>query len=210
MNRQWAEQGYVFNLQRISRQYGGIERIVGVILYVPCLLQISYGIDWLLRHRSDEYRIRAVEYYVVAVTLLAILNWSFGPNCVVTAACSYFSASTVISLLQVVFLHRIFGEMHSTSRSLILLICNVVQIVFMYAAWYHLEINDSQVDMLFEALLVLATIGHPHGAPKIVELQIVTNFTLLVVFLNHLVSRLAPSSGVPEKGSGDASRAAKA
>jgi hypothetical protein len=195
MNRQWADQGYSSSLVRIFSEFSGIERVVGLILFAPCLLLVSYLLDGILLRRSNKCRVQAVEYYVVAVTLLTVLNWSLGPNLIVTIICSYFSVSTGITLLQVVFLHKVFGEMHSPSRSLILLICNVVQILFMYAAWYQLEATGPE-DMLFAAVLVLATIGHPEHAPKvIVELQIATDFTLLVVFLNHLVSRLGSVRG---------------
>jgi hypothetical protein len=75
------------------------------------------------------------------------------------------SASTIITLLQIVTLHRVFGEMHSATRSMMLLIVNVVQILYMYAAWYYVTTNDPGRDFLMEALYVFATIGHPDKVP---------------------------------------------
>jgi hypothetical protein len=69
---------------------------------------------------------------------------------------------------------------------------NVVQILFMYAAWYQLETTKPAQDVFLQTLSVFATIGHPEDVPPIIiELQIVTNFILLVVFLNHLFSQWA-------------------
>lgn len=171
----------------------GIEFVIGYALYLPSVLQLTFHIRKLSRWLGLEQRTWPTEGYVCICTALTILNWCLGPTLWGNIACSYFSASTLITLLQVVFLHQLFGEMHSTHRSMILLLLNVVQILFMYAAWYQLETTRPDQDILLHTLFVFATIGHPEHVPHIIiELQIATNFFLLVVFLNHLVSRWAP------------------
>jgi hypothetical protein len=189
----WLEGGYREDLRRIWREMNGIEFVIGYALYLPSVLQLTFYIRKLSRWLGLEQRTWPTEGYVCICTVLTILNWCLGPTLWGNIACSYFSASTLITLLQVVFLHRLFGEMHSTHRSMILLLLNVVQILFMYAAWYQLETTRPDQDILLHTLFVFATIGHPEHVPHIIiELQIATNFVLLVVFLNHLVSRWAP------------------
>jgi hypothetical protein len=149
---------------------------------------------------ENQYQTQAVECYVCVAAALTILNWYWGPTFWVTVLCSYFSASTIITLLQIVTLHRVFGEMHSATRSMMLLIVNVVQILYMYAAWYYVTTNDPGRDFLMEALYVFATIGHPDKVLYIIiKLQIATNFILLVVFLNHLISRWGIKPGDAKK-----------
>jgi hypothetical protein len=190
----WLEEDYRENLRRIRTDLNGIELIIGLILYLPRVLQLTFYIQkcfsrWLRPAR----RTWPTEGYVCICTALTILNWYLGPTLWGNIGCSYISASTLITLLQVVFLHQVFGEMHSTHRSMILLLFNVVQILFMYAAWYQLETTKPEQGILLHTPFVFATIGHPeHVPPIIIELQIATNFVLLVVFLNHLVSRWGP------------------
>jgi hypothetical protein len=171
----------------------GIEFAIGYAIYLPTVLQVSFYVGKVSHRLEPKQRTWPTEVYVCICTALTILNWCMGPTWWGNIGCSYISASTVVTLLQVVFLHQLFGEMHSTRRSMILLLLNVVQILFMYAAWYQLETTMPDQDMLLQTLFVFATIGHPeHVAHIIIELQIATNFILLVVFLNHLVSRWAP------------------
>lgn len=193
MNRTWQEEGYRASLKRIKGGLTGIERIVGFALFAPWVLLPSFWIQMGFHHWRPEWRTQAIEAYVFVCMILTILNWCLGPTFWGNIGCSYISASTIITLLQVTFLHTLFGDMHSAKRSMILLIFNVVQILFMYAAWYQLETTRPEQDILLHTLFVFATIGHPEDVPHIIiELQIATNFILLVVFLNHLVSRWAP------------------
>ena len=116
---------------------------------------------------------------------------------------TYFSASTVIVLLNVVLLHRVFGEIPKPERSLLLFICNVAQIILMFAAWYQLLGCYSQSDALLKSILAFATIGYAEDMPKVAMLQIATDFVLLAIFLSH------PSRSVWSRAGGKGNRAAK-
>jgi hypothetical protein len=182
---------FAADLKRIREHLSGIEWLFATILYAVWPLFISF---WLYRF-FDKRRSLAVECYVVASMILTIVNW-LAPNIIITCICSYFSVSTVLTLLQVVFVNKILGEMESPERSLILFVCNVAQIVFVFAAWYQLEVHLSRSDALLQSLLVLATAGYPKNAPLLVELQISTDFVLLAVFLSHLVGKVAARMNV--------------
>jgi hypothetical protein len=96
-----------------------------------------------------------------------------------------------VVLLHVVLLSKVFGNIFSAERSLILFICNVVQLVFTFSIWYELEANLLKEDALFKAILVFATLGYPKEAPTVlVEIQIATDFLLLAIFLAHIVGRV--------------------
>jgi hypothetical protein len=89
-----------------------------------------------------------------------------------------------------VFLSKSLGGFESAERSLILFMCNVIQIVFMFAIWYQLEAALDRREALFYSLIVLATLGFPDRARFVVELQIATDFILLAVFLARLVGKV--------------------
>jgi hypothetical protein len=73
-----------------------------------------------------------------------------------------------------------------------LFICNVLQIIVMYATWYkHFGIEDA----LLKSVLVFATIGYPESVARLVMAQIATNFILLTIFLSHLVGQVGRSKG---------------
>jgi hypothetical protein len=113
------------------------------------------------------------------------------PNCPLAWICSYFLFSTVVVLLHVVLLSKVFGNVFSAERSLILFICNVVQLIFTFSIWYELIIKQTtKGEALLKALLVFATLGYPPEAGVIVGLQIATDFLLLAIFLAHIVGRV--------------------
>jgi hypothetical protein len=106
---------------------------------------------------------------------------------------AYFSVSTLIVLLHIVLLQRAFGPIKSAERSLLLLICNVVQIVFMFATWYHW---GGEPKPLLTSVLTLATIGYAKTMPSwVVITQIATNFLLLTMFLGFLLSGFGAKNG---------------
>ena len=99
--------------------------------------------------------------------------------------------STVVVLLHVVLLSKVFGDIYSAERSLILFIFNVVQLVFTFSIWYELGAKQPKGEALFNALLVFATVGYPEKAPAlIVGTQIAADFLLLAIFLAHIVGRV--------------------
>jgi hypothetical protein len=80
--------------------------------------------------------------------------------------------------------------LRSAGRSLILFICNVVQIILMFSIWYQLEAGPAKGDALFQSLLVFAKLGYPKHLEVLVGMQIATDFLLLAIFLAHQVGRV--------------------
>ena len=81
----------------------------------------------------------------------------------------------------------------------LLFICNVAQIVFMFATWYHLLGGHSLTDALLKSILAFATIGYAENMPKLAMLQIATDFLLLAIFLSHLVGQFGQRGRNPPK-----------
>jgi hypothetical protein len=119
MNRAWQEDGYLACLKMINAKLTGIERLAGFVLFAPWVLLLSFWIQKGMHRWRPTWRTQVIEAYVVACTVLTILNWCLGPTFWGNIGRSYISASTIITLLQVVFLHTLFGEMHSSKRSMI-------------------------------------------------------------------------------------------
>jgi hypothetical protein len=113
-----------------------------------------------------------------------------GANLLVAILCSYFLFSTVVVLLHVVLLSKVFGDIESAERSLILFMCNVVQLVFTFSIWYELEANQARGEALLNAIFVFGTLDYPHNAMVVVAVQIATDFLLLAIFLAHIVGRV--------------------
>ena len=105
---------------------------------------------------------------------------------------AYFSATTLIVLLNILLLERLFEEKASVGRSLLLFICNVAQITLMFATWYRL---GGATDALLLSVLTLATISYEQDMPTIAMAQIATDFVLLAIFLSHLVGQLGQKRG---------------
>ena len=123
----------------------------------------------------------------VGVTVIA---WLWMPWLWLAILCSWFLFSTVVVLLHVVLLSKVFGDVKSVERSLILFICNVIQLVFTFSIWYELA-HLTKGKALFSAILVFATLGYPKEAPPLlVGIQIATDFLLLAIFLAHIVGRV--------------------
>ncbi len=175
------------DLKAIATETGGIERVVGLILYVLTLFSVTQWVH--IGFGTKEKPLHGlIDTYVVGVLVLSV--WIFWTSSVSLAWWStYFSASTVIVLLNVVLLHRVFGEIPKPERSLLLFICNVAQIIFMFAAWYQLLGCYSQSDALLKSILAFATIGYAEDMPKVAMLQIATDFVLLAIFFSHLVGQ---------------------
>jgi hypothetical protein len=174
------------DIKVIRRELRGIEWFVATILYLLWYTLLSY---WLSRCVSKG-RPRIIEYYVVSCVGITVANWWCGPWCWLSVLCSYFAGSTIVTLLQVVFLSKVVGDVESPERSLLLFICNVVQIVFMFASWYQLVGGYAGEEALFYSMLILATAGYPPNARMIVELQITSDIVLVAVFLAHILGKL--------------------
>jgi len=186
-------------LKIIAQQTSGMERVVGITLYFLTLVSLTQWvhIGFGTKERPLHWMIDA---YVVGVLLLSF--WIFSAPSVGLAWWStYFSASTVIVLLNVVLLQRVFGEIPKPERSLLLFICNVAQIVLMFATWYHLKGGYSRTDALLKSIVTFATIGYAENAPRVAMLQIATDFILLAIFLSHLVAQFGRAAAEKAKKS---------
>jgi hypothetical protein len=126
--------------------------------------------------------------YVFVVLLVSIGIYLAPSDCLAWFS-TYFSASTIIVLLNIVLLTRIFGKLASPERSLLLFVCNVAQITLMFATWYYLH---GVCDPLLKSILTLATISHVDEWKPVAMAQIATDFVLLAIFLSHLVGQLGP------------------
>ena len=187
-------------LTKIANETAGIERVAGVSLYVLTLISLT---QWL--HLAYEARNKSslIDAYVVGVLVLSFcIFWN--PNVCLAILSTYFSISTVIVLLNIVLLQHVFGEIPSPERSLLLFICNVAQIVFMFATWYRL---GGEHDPLLKSVLAFATIGYSEAMPGLAMVQIATDFVLLAIFLSHLVGQFgARRAAAPNAEGGTTAR----
>jgi hypothetical protein len=177
---------YVAGFKKIWLHLKGIEWLTATLLYLAWPLFLSFWLRVILKSRPSL----TIEFYVVGGVAVTVAIWWWTPTLPGAILCSYFSLSTVLALLHVVFLSKVFGDVESAERSLVLFICNVTQIVFMFSIWYELEADLTKWDALLTALLVLGTLGYPHQAKPLVGVQIATDFLLLAIFLAHLVGRV--------------------
>ena len=169
-----------------ARTYG-IERVVDWLLYSLTLLSPT---QWLYIGLGGE-RVRSVntwiDLYVVVALVVSILSFLF-PSLTAGLVSTYFSAITLIAVLNIVLLQRVFrGEIVSPERSLLLFICNIAQIVLMFATWYFL---GGEKAPLLRSVLTFATIGYSETMPRTTMTQIAIDFVLLAVYLSHLVGRV--------------------
>jgi hypothetical protein len=175
---------------KLWRSLVGLEAVIAAGLYLIWPIFVSFYLNLLFRKRNSL----AIEIYVVVCVGVTIAVW-LTPTTLGAVLCSYFSLSSVVALLNVVFLSKALGGVESTERSLILFLFNLVQVVFMFSVWYQLKAHLSKEDALFNALLVLGTLGYPNDASAIVGMQVVTDLLLFAIFLGHLVGRV----GIPDQ-----------
>jgi hypothetical protein len=160
----------------------------------PTLLLILFN----LKHRW------LTDAYVVVALVFSVVTYFWAPCAWCAVISTAFSASTLIVLLNVVLLSRVFGPVYSPERSLLLFICNAVQITFMFATWYYLFAVDKPQ---LRSILTFATIGYAanesieKGAiaqiptaflEPVAMAQIATNILLLAIYLSQLMGRIGP------------------
>jgi hypothetical protein len=132
------------------------------------------------------------EWYVVGILIASVLIYYFVPNFWLAILSTYISASTLIVMLHIVLLQRVFAPIASAERSLLLFMCNVAQIVFMFATWYRL---GGEPGPLLTSVLTVATIGSAKTMPRLAMLQIATDFLLLAIFLGFLLGQFGAKNG---------------
>jgi hypothetical protein len=174
-----------YDLTKIVDETDGIVRVVGMVLH---LLTLASPPQWAYIGFGTLARPRywLTDLYVVGVLLLSIGIY-LAPSVCLAWFSTYFSASTVIVLLHIVLLRRVFGTAPSPERSLLLFMCNVAQIVIMFGAWYTL---GNEPEPLLTSVLTFATIGYAKTMPHVAMAQIATNFVLLAIYLAHLVDQI--------------------
>jgi hypothetical protein len=182
--REWCD-----NLTRVWKETIGIERWVGTPLYVLTLASPPNWVHILFR-RKDPW---ITDAYVFGVLVFSVVTYFLAPNVWCARFSTFFSASTAIVLLNVVLLQRVFGAVFSSERSLLLFICNVAQITFMFATWYNL---CGVSDPLLKSILTFATISYVDKMKPVAMAQIALDFVLLAIFLSHLIGRVGPRNGV--------------
>lgn len=195
--REWCDE-----LKRVAKETSGIEQWVGVPLRVLSLFSPPTLVA-IFCNRKDRW---ITDAYVFGVLLLSVCFY-LAPSKALAWVSVYFSASTVIVLLNVVLLSRVFGPVYRPERSLLLFICNAAQITVMFATWYYLFAVDKP---LLRSILTFATIGYAgndsmkNGAmaqiptdflEPVVMAQIVTNILLLAIYLGQLMGRVGPKEG---------------
>jgi hypothetical protein len=179
--REWCD-----GLKKVLKKTSGIEQWVGVPLYV--LGAIFSPPTWLIILFDLKHR-WITDVYVVGALVISVGIYLLIPNVWWCALLStLFSASTVIVLLNVVLLSRVFGPAYSPERSLLLFICNAAQITFMFATWYY-QLGERQ-DALFQSILTFATISHVPEMPRVAMTQIATDILLLAIYLSQLIGRV--------------------
>jgi hypothetical protein len=191
----WSRRAQIANKTQIANEKWGIVRVVGVPLYVltvaspTTLAYIGFGTE-------DRPLYWFTDACVVGSLILSVGIYYLAPNVCLAWLSTYFSAITVIVLLNIVLLQRVFGGIASPERSLLLFMCNVAQIVFMFGTWYRLCAGYSETEALLKSILTFATISYADKVPRIAMAQIATDFALLAIFLSHLVGQLGPKNGV--------------
>ena len=156
-------------------------RVAGVLLYVLNLLlslitQLAYIGFGTKKHPLNWF----TDLCVFVVLIASVLIYYKAPN--LGWLSTVFSASTVIAMLNIVLLQRVFGPVSSLERSLLLFMCNVVQIVFMFGTWYQCRYSDTEA--LRTSILTFATISYADKMPSVAMAQIALDFVLVAIFLS--------------------------
>lgn len=167
-------------------------RWVGVPLYVLNLLlslitQLAYIGFGTKKHPLSWF----TDLCVFVVLIASVLIYYLAPN--LAWLSTIFSVSTVIAMLNIVLLQRVFGPVSSPERSLLLFMCNVGQIVFMFGTWYQCRYSDTEA--LRKSILTFATINYADKMPRVAMVQVATDFVLVAIFLSQLIGQLGPKNG---------------
>jgi hypothetical protein len=176
-------------LAKINEIKEGIVRVVGKFLHrLMWATPTKLAFILLPEDRLDCF----TEWYVVGV-LIASVGIYLVPYFWLALLSTYVSASTLIVMLHIVLLQRVFA-IRSPERSLLLFIFNVAQIVFMFATWYRLGCY-SETDALLKSVLTFATIGYAEDMPLVAMAQIATGSVLLAIFLGFLLGQFGAKNG---------------
>jgi hypothetical protein len=173
---------------KIDEETKGIVWVVGRILH-RCLWVSPT--QWASFALPEDRLLYFIEWYVFVAMLLSGGIYLV-PNVWLASLSTLISAGIIIVMLHIVLLQQVFGPIASPERSILLFMCNVVQIVFMFATWYRW---GGQPGPLLTSVLTFATLGYAEKMPGVAMIQIATDFVLLFIFLGFLLGRLLPKNG---------------
>jgi hypothetical protein len=188
-----------------ARPVHGLELIFDTVLLALRYLSVSYWLRTVLpspRHPRRTIRDNTIDVYCIiqVVALAILLVGTFGPI-VDSVIAGYILFETYLNLLNIVFIGK-FPEINappaSVERSILLLMVNVVEVVLAFGVLYRDWLGLSRVQGIFNAILVLGTIGYPqvHGRlVLLVALQVFLDVLLLVLVLSSFVGQLGLFSG---------------
>jgi hypothetical protein len=186
----WSDLRRIYATDKID----GIEKGFDLSIFALLAITPTQIIQFFCGGREQAPK-RLVGGYVLIITLVlaCLLYWSDSLPRVSVGLAGWFLASTIIVLFNVLFLSKLpfIGPPRSPHRTLILFMVNVIQLVLAFAIFYRFALPKlSNMDAVFNALLVFGTIGYPKGANLVVGSQIFLDFVLLAVFLAFVVGKL--------------------
>ena len=193
----------------------GLERLVRYALILLRVFSVQY---WLIALFPDRRRRDiAVDVSVLAQCLGAWLLWWLAPSswlCPASAATAYLLVCLYLSLINIIFFSAVPSVNEpttSSTRTLLLLALNVLQVTFTFALFYRTALQLSPRQALFGSFLVLGTLGVPDGAAStytgFVPLQLLSDLLLLTSAVSVFVPQvpLRISDGSTGRTSGTAS-----
>jgi hypothetical protein len=184
-------QDWRYNRAKINLSTEGIVWLIGTFLHGSLWVTPT---QWAFTLLPEDRRDCFTEWYVVGVLIASVLIYYLAPSVRFAWLSTYVSASTLIVMLHIVLLQRVFGGIKAAERSLLLFICSVAQIVFMFATWYRLG-GYSETDALLKSVLTFATNGYAESMPLVAMAQIATGSVVLVIFLGFLLGQFGAKNG---------------
>jgi hypothetical protein len=164
---------------------------------------IKFALDPLTRPPDREElacRNKAIETWVVFefLTLLLLVLLPAPIGCLRILVASYILFEILLNLCSIIFVGKladVYPPTPSIERSLLLFGFNVLQVIFIFAIFYRATFGLKPQEAIFQAALVLGTIGSPtldaaYDGWWVIAFQILTNLVLLVVFLAAYVGNL--------------------
>jgi hypothetical protein len=175
----------------------GVELVFDLILLGLRILSISYWLRTILpTPESPNHKLRdnVIDIYCIfqLAVLLILLVYSFGVfwNSIIGG---YILFEIYLNLFNIVFIGKN-APPSSVERSILLLILNVIDVVLAFSVFYRDRLDLSRFDAVFQAVLVLGTVGYPYSCSgnhaSIVILQIFLDFVLIVLFVSSFIGRI--------------------
>jgi len=184
-----------------DRQVHGLELLFDTLLLVLRYLSISYWLKRFFPGPDDPKHTvgdNAIDVYCVVqlLALLILLPFGLGPVADSFIA-SYILFDIYLNLFNIVFIGKmraINAPPVSIERSILLLFMNVLEVVLAFAIFYRDWLKLSTMDAIFNAVLVLGTIGYPAAADGqfalLVSFQVLLDFILIVLVISSFVGHV--------------------